>query len=65
MQPPPAVEPEAHSSQKLQEPAAFSAQEFSHERCSELAYALWQQRGCPEGSADEDWFEAERQMRNS
>ncbi|MBV8811700.1 MAG: DUF2934 domain-containing protein [Acidobacteriaceae bacterium] len=28
-----------------------------------MAYTLWQQRGCPEGSADEDWREAERQLR--
>jgi hypothetical protein len=24
-----------------------------------LAYSLWQQRGCPEGSADSDWLRAE------
>ena len=28
-----------------------------------LAYALWQQRGCPEGSSEQDWFEAEEMMR--
>jgi len=65
MQPAPAVEPETQSSQKLQETASSSPLEFSHERCSELAYSLWQQRGCPEGSADQDWFEAERQLRIS
>lgn len=26
---------------------------------SELAYVLWQERGCPHGSAEEDWFRAE------
>lgn len=26
-----------------------------------LAYQLWQDRGCPIGSPDEDWFEAEKQ----
>lgn len=25
-----------------------------------LAYALWQGRGCPEDSAENDWLEAER-----
>ncbi len=29
-----------------------------------LAYTLWQQRGCPEGSPEQDWSEAERIMRN-
>jgi hypothetical protein len=27
------------------------------------AYYRWLDRGCPEGSADEDWFEAERLLR--
>jgi Protein of unknown function (DUF2934) len=29
---------------------------------AQLAYALWQQQGCPAGSAETDWFEAERQL---
>jgi hypothetical protein len=28
----------------------------------ELAYRLWEERGRPEGRADEDWFEAERRL---
>jgi hypothetical protein len=34
-------------------------------RCAEmarLAYTLWQQRGCPVGSAEVDWLEAEQQL---
>ncbi|HYI92135.1 MAG TPA: DUF2934 domain-containing protein [Bryobacteraceae bacterium] len=27
-----------------------------------LAYALWQQRGCPDGSPEIDWLEAESQL---
>ena len=27
------------------------------------AYQLWIDRGCPQGSAESDWFEAERQLR--
>jgi hypothetical protein len=27
-----------------------------------LAYELWQQRGCPEGSPEQDWYEAERKV---
>ncbi|MFL6352958.1 MAG: DUF2934 domain-containing protein [Bryobacteraceae bacterium] len=34
-------------------------QEFMHEDIAKLAYALWQQRGCPHGSAEFDWFAAE------
>jgi hypothetical protein len=29
-----------------------------------LAYELWQQRGCPEGSSEEDWYEAERKIQS-
>jgi hypothetical protein len=30
-----------------------------------LAYALWQERGCPAGSPETDWLEAERTLRES
>jgi hypothetical protein len=33
-----------------------------HEQIAQRAYVNWQSRGCPLGSAEEDWFEAERQM---
>jgi len=26
---------------------------------AELAYRLWEERGCPEGSPEEDWYAAE------
>jgi Protein of unknown function (DUF2934) len=35
------------------------------EDIAKLAYALWQQRGCPDGSPDFDWLEAERSLRES
>jgi Protein of unknown function (DUF2934) len=31
----------------------------------ELAYRLWQARGCPEGSAERDWLDAEKQLRSA
>ena len=31
----------------------------------ELAYRLWEERGRPEGRAEEDWFEAERRLRSA
>ena len=30
-----------------------------HARISLIAYCRWMSRGCPEGSADEDWLAAE------
>jgi hypothetical protein len=31
---------------------------------SELAYLRWLERGCPQGSPDEDWFAAEEEIRS-
>ena len=38
---------------------------LEHERISTLAYFYWQQRGCPEGSPEEDWARAEQHIRES
>jgi DUF2934 family protein len=35
---------------------------MQHSQIRELAYRLWQERGCPAGSAEEDWLAAERQL---
>jgi LmbE family N-acetylglucosaminyl deacetylase len=35
-----------------------------HRTIGELAYRLWQARGCPDGTAEHDWLEAERQLAN-
>lgn len=32
------------------------------QQIAQLAYVLWQQRGCIEGSPEQDWFEAERRV---
>ena len=29
-----------------------------------IAYQRWLDRGCPEGSAEEDWYEAERELKS-
>jgi len=39
--------------------------EPEHEEIAKLAYALWQQRGCPDESAEVDWFEAEEKLMKS
>jgi hypothetical protein len=36
-----------------------------HRSIDELAYRLWQSRGCPEGSAEQDWLDAEKQLRSA
>jgi hypothetical protein len=30
---------------------------------AERAYQLWEQRGCPYGCPEEDWFQAENELR--
>ena len=32
------------------------------EKIAELAHQLWMERGCPDGSPEEDWLEAERRI---
>ena len=33
-----------------------------HRSVRELAYQLWQAHGCPDGTAEQDWRDAERQL---
>jgi hypothetical protein len=40
-----------------------SETQTKHQDIANLAYALWQHRGCPEGSAQQDWYEAEQKVR--
>jgi len=32
------------------------------DQIASLAYSLWQQRGCPEGSPEADWLRAEEEL---
>ena len=36
---------------------------MNHQEIERLAYRLWQERGMPMGSPDEDWFFAEQLLR--
>lgn len=38
--------------------------ESRHELVQRLAYQHWQQRGCPMGSPEVDWFAAENALRS-
>jgi hypothetical protein len=35
------------------------------EQIARLAYSIWERRNCVEGSADEDWKQAEHELRHS
>ncbi len=50
----------ASREQSLEE---ITQQQISQDDIAQLAYALWQRRGCPDGSAEIDWLEAEAQLR--
>jgi len=43
-------------------PASSSEVPASTADVAALAYQLWLDRGCPEGSPDEDWYEAQRKL---
>jgi hypothetical protein len=35
---------------------------FGHQDIAQLAHQLWQARGCPVGSPEQDWFDAVREL---
>ena len=37
---------------------------FGHHEIAALAYELWERRGHPDGSADQDWAEAVKELRS-
>ena len=49
----------------LSETASAFGENPSEERIQLVAYQLWMDRGCPIGSPEIDWMEAERTCRNS
>lgn len=36
---------------------------FGHQEIATLAHSLWEKRGRPEGSAEQDWFHAVKELR--
>jgi hypothetical protein len=57
----------AHSqaADKLTKALAFGSggMTFARDEIASLAYELWQARGCPYGSPEEDWLRAESELR--
>ena len=43
-------------------PGGFNTEPKSEDVISDRAYELWLERGCPEGSPEEDWYRAEREL---
>src|ERR1035438_2013283 len=37
---------------------------FGHEDIAALAHAMWEARGCPAGSPEEDWYQAVQKLRD-
>jgi hypothetical protein len=37
---------------------------ISHSDIAALAFQLWQDRGSPHGSPEEDWFQAEQELKS-
>jgi len=50
-------------SETIETPAESVATPPTHEQIAALAKILWAERGCPEGSPEVDWFQAEQQLR--
>jgi hypothetical protein len=43
-------------------PAESSDIHPAHEDIAKLAYALWREQGCPEGTQKDDWLRAEQEL---
>jgi hypothetical protein len=48
---------------KISSVVASDSTTLDQQAIEKLAYHYWLERGCPEGSAAEDWFRAERVVR--
>ena len=46
----------------MEESAEETLAQLTYEEIQARAYELWQQRGCPMGSPEVDWFAAETEI---
>jgi hypothetical protein len=37
---------------------------FGHDDIAALAHELWRARGCPDGSPEQDWFQAQKELQS-
>jgi hypothetical protein len=58
-----ALEHSERAHQSTQSTAGHGVATFGHDEIAALAHALWQARGCPEGSPQVDWLRAAEQLR--
>jgi hypothetical protein len=58
--------PAGAATARAADPVAESSASFpvpAYEQIALLAYQYWQERGCPDGSPEEDWLRAEADLR--
>lgn len=58
----PKKESTSQSSELRSAESVSANRELPHDEIAQVAYALWEARGRGDGSAEQDWFEAERQL---
>jgi hypothetical protein len=59
-----ALEHSQNAHEYTQATTAHGVAAFGHADIGALAYELWQARGCPGGSPEEDWFHAAEALRS-
>ena len=62
--PSPAARLKLESERSEELPVSGAGPHSDIEDVATLAYRLWQERGCPDGSSDVDWFHAEQLLRD-
>jgi Protein of unknown function (DUF2934) len=56
--------PQTHQHAPVAATVGHGVAAFSHAEIEALAYQHWQAKGCPQGSAQEDWFQAAEDLRS-
>jgi hypothetical protein len=59
-----ALEHSPHLNEHTQAAAGHGIRTFGHAEIAALAYELWEARGRPDGSSQEDWFRAAEELRS-